>query len=114
MVKIITTLFACCVLAAPVAAQTPAATPAAAAPTPKVSLSKYRARRIRHSCEKLERAKNLTGAEYRTYMKQCFEHEAAERAARTACRTQGRAKGITNLNALADYVRDCVSQRKKP
>ncbi|RFB80834.1 hypothetical protein DYH55_04995 [Methylovirgula sp. 4M-Z18] len=110
----ITALIACCALAEPVAAQTPPGTPATAALAPKVSLSKYRARRIRHNCEKLERNKNLGGSEYRAYMKQCFEHEAAERAERVTCREQGRAKGIANLNALNDYVRECAAQRKKP
>jgi hypothetical protein len=100
-------------LSSPVGAQTAAgAGPAAAGPAPaKASISKFRARHLRHSCasEAKERAKE--GQAREDYVETCYSREVKAIGQRRDCRAQGRAKGLNN-QPLRDFVKQCANEQK--
>jgi len=99
-------------LSGPAAAQTGgAAAPGAAPPPAKPSISKFRARHLRHSCatEAKERAKE--GEAHEDYVEACYSREVKAIGQRRDCRAQGRAKGLNN-QPLRDFVKQCAAEQK--
>jgi hypothetical protein len=100
-------------LSVPAAAQTsgPAA-PGPSAQTVKPSISKFRARHLRHSCatEAKEHAKE--GAARDEYVEACYSREVKAIGQRRDCRSQARAKGLSN-QPLRDFVKQCAGSEQK-
>jgi hypothetical protein len=98
-------------LSSPTCAQTAVT----AAPTPstaaKASISKFRARHLRHSCasEAKERAKE--GEARAEYIEACYGREVKAIGERRDCRAQGRVKGLNN-QPLRDFVKQCAGEQK--
>jgi hypothetical protein len=90
-------------------AQTPgtAATP----PTVKPSISKFRARHLRHSCATEAREHVKEGGSRAEYVEACYSREVAAIGQRRECRAEGRAKGLSN-QPLRDFVKQCASEHK--
>jgi len=91
-------------------AQAPAQSPAVA-PAPKVSISKFRARQLRHQCASEAREHGKEGQTGEEFAKVCYGRELAGIAARRECRAQGRAKGLAN-QPLRDFVKQCATEKK--
>jgi hypothetical protein len=85
----------------------PAATPAIAKP----SISKFRARHVRHSCVTEAREHVKEGGSREEYVEACYSREVRAIGQRRECRAQGRAKGLSN-QPLRDFVKQCASEQK--
>jgi hypothetical protein len=93
-------------------AQTHTNPPAAsAARDPKTSMSKFEARRIRHSCQERASEHSEKGAEREVFLTRCFFGRSALRGLRRDCAKQGAAKGL-DKPALRDFVRECVKEQR--
>jgi hypothetical protein len=86
----------------------PAAT---AARDPKASMSKFEARRIRHSCQERANEHSVKGGEREAFLTRCFFGRSALRGLRRDCAKQGAAKGL-DRPALHDFVRECVKEQR--
>jgi hypothetical protein len=108
MQKILTVVALLClpgVALAETPAQTPAAQPA------KVSISKFRARQLRHGCAGEAREHGKEGQAGDEFAEACYARELAGIAVRRECRVQGRAKGLAN-QPLRDFVKQCAAEKK--
>jgi hypothetical protein len=97
-------------LSASALAQTPgpaAATPAIAKP----SISKFRARHLRHSCATEAKERVKEGGSREEYVEACYSREVLAIGQRRECRAAGRAKGLSN-QPLRDFVKQCASEHK--
>jgi hypothetical protein len=90
-------------------AQAPAQAPAAA--PPKVSISKFRARQLRHGCAGEAREHGKDGQAGEEFAEACYARELAAIAVRRECRAQGRTKGLAN-QPLRDFVKQCAAEKK--
>jgi hypothetical protein len=100
-------------LSDPAAAQTSgAAAPGVAAPTAKPSISKFRARHLRHSCASEAKEHNKEGEAREDYVEACYSREVKAIGQRRECRAQGRAKGLNN-QPLRDFVKQCAGSEQK-
>jgi hypothetical protein len=82
-----------------------------AAHDPKASLSKFEARRIRHTCQEKANERGVKGAEREAFLTKCFFGRSALRSLRRDCAKQGAAKGLEKP-ALREFVRECVKEQR--
>lgn len=82
-----------------------------AAPAAKVSISKFRARQLRHLCASEAKEHAKEGQSSEEFVETCYARELAGVAVRRECRAQGRGKGLAS-QALRDYVKQCAGEKK--
>ncbi len=85
--------------------------PPAAAHDARTSMSKFEARRIRHTCQEKANERGVKGAERETFLTKCFFGRTALRSVRRDCAKQGAAKGLEKP-ALREFVRECVKEQR--
>ncbi len=73
------------------------------------SLSKFEARRVRHTCQQRANDRALKGSDRDAFLARCFFGRSAHRAARRECFKQGRTKGLDKA-ALHEFVRECAKE----
>jgi hypothetical protein len=99
-------------LSGPAGAQTGgAAAPGTSAPAAKPSISKFRARHLRHSCASEAKEHAKEGEARQEYVEACYSREVKAIGMRRDCRSQGRAKGLNN-QPLRDFVKQCAAEQK--
>jgi len=84
---------------------------AAAAHDSKSTLSKFEARRIRHTCQEKANERAAKGAEREAFLTKCFFGRTALRSVRRDCAKQGAAKGLEKPT-LREFVRECVKEQR--
>ncbi len=77
----------------------------------KASVSKFEARRIRHTCQERANERGVKSAEREAFLSRCFFGRSALRGVRRDCAKQGAAKGL-DKPALRDFVRECVKEQR--
>jgi hypothetical protein len=77
----------------------------------KASVSKFEARRIRHTCQERANERGVKSAEREAFLTRCFFGRSALRSVRRDCAKQGVAKGF-DKPALRDFVRECVKEQR--
>lgn len=76
------------------------------------SLSKFEARRIRHSCQQRANDRTLRGSDREAFLTRCFFGRSAQRHQRRECAKQGAAKGLEKA-ALHDFIRECAKDPRQ-
>jgi hypothetical protein len=99
----------CCGAVTICAAQTRPITPGAH--DANASVSKFEARRIRHTCQERANERGVKSVEREAFLTRCFFGRSALRGARRDCAKQGAAKGL-DKPALRDFVRECVKEQR--
>ncbi len=95
--------------------KTPASAGASAAkPAHEPRLSKFEARRIRHACRERANERGAKGQEREAFLTRCYFGRVSHRGVRRDCAQLAAAKGVTEKNAVRDFVRECVKERTKP
>ena len=75
---------------------------------PASSLTKFEARRVRHTCQERANEKALKGKEREEFLVGCiFGRSAQRRAVRRDCRKEGVAKGLDRA-PLHDFIHQCA------
>ncbi len=77
----------------------------------KTSMTKFEARRIRHTCQEKANERGAKGADRDAFLTRCFFGRRALRGVRRDCAKQGAAKGLDKA-ALRDFTRDCVKEQR--
>ena len=77
----------------------------------KASVSKFEARRIRHTCQERANERGVKSAEREAFLTRCFFGRSALRGVRRDCAKLGVAKGL-DKPALRDFVRECVKEQR--
>ncbi len=77
----------------------------------KASVSKFEARRIRHTCQERANERGVKSAEREAFLTRCFFGRSAQRGVRRDCAKQGAAKSL-DKPALHDFVRECVKEQR--
>ncbi|MGA8171401.1 MAG: hypothetical protein WB816_11325 [Methylocystis sp.] len=83
---------------------------AAASHDQRSSVSKFEARRIRHTCQERANERSVKGGEREAFLTRCFFGRTALRGIRRDCARQGAAKGL-DKPALREFVRECVKEQ---
>jgi hypothetical protein len=76
------------------------------------SLSKFEARRIRHSCQQRANDPALKGSDREAFLARCFFGRSAQRHQRRECAKQGAAKGLDKA-ALHEFIRECAKEPRQ-
>lgn len=76
-------------------------------------LSKFEARRIRQACRERANEHSVKGAERDAFLTKCYFGRVSHRGLRRECAQQAAGKGISDKNAVRDFVRECVKERSR-